>query len=83
MKFRLAIASSLMLIAVSLNLGAQIDPNQAISELSNLQESLNQSDINERTINKLIFGNEPKQISQYIKTQKYSRTKTIQACSGS
>ena len=50
MKFRLAIASSLMLIAVSLNLGAQIDPNQAISELSNLQESLNQSDINERTI---------------------------------
>ena len=49
MKFRLAIASSLMLIAVSLNLGAQIDPNQAISELSNLQESLNQSDINERT----------------------------------
>ena len=50
MKFRLAIASSLMLIAVSLNIGAQIDPNQAISELSNLQESLNQSDINERTI---------------------------------
>ena len=50
MKFRLAIASTLMLIAVSLNLGAQIDPNQAISELSNLQESLNQSDINERTI---------------------------------
>ena len=50
MKFRLAIASSLMLISVSLNIGAQIDPNQAISELSNLQESLNQSDINERTI---------------------------------
>ena len=50
MKFRLAIASSLMLITLSLNLGAQIDPNQAISELSNLQESLNQSDINERTI---------------------------------
>ena len=41
MKFRLAIASSMMLIAVSLNIGAQIDPNQAISELSNLQESLN------------------------------------------
>ena len=50
MKFKLAIASSLMLMAVSLNIGAQIDANQAISELSILQESLNQSDINERTI---------------------------------
>ena len=50
MKYKLAIASSLMLMALSLNIGAQIDANQAISELSILQESLDQSDINERTI---------------------------------
>ena len=50
MKFRLAIGSLLILMTMSSNINAQIDANQAISELSILQESLNQSDINERTI---------------------------------
>ena len=50
MKFRLAIGSLLILMTMSSNINAQIDANQAISELSILQESLNQSEINERTI---------------------------------
>ena len=50
MNFRLAIGSLLILMTVSLNINSQIDANKAISELSILQESLNQSDINERTI---------------------------------
>ena len=50
MKFRLAIGSLLILMTMSSNINAQIDANQAISELSILQESLSQSEINERTI---------------------------------
>ena len=50
MKFRLVIASTLMIMAMTSSINAQIDANQAISELSILQESLNQSEINERTI---------------------------------
>ena len=50
MKFRLAIGSLLILMTMSSNINAQIDANQAISELSILQESLSQSQINERTI---------------------------------
>ncbi|HJL80561.1 MAG: mechanosensitive ion channel [Gammaproteobacteria bacterium] len=50
MKFKFAIGSLLILMTMSSTINAQIDANQAISELSLLQESLNQSAINERTI---------------------------------
>ena len=50
MKFRLAIGSLLIMMTMSSNINAQIDANKAISELSILQESLSQSQINERTI---------------------------------
>ena len=50
MKFKFALGSLLILMTLSSNIHAQIDANLAISELSILQESLNQSDINERMI---------------------------------
>ena len=50
MKFKFALGSLLILMTMSSNIHAQIDANLAISELSILQESLNQSDINERMI---------------------------------
>lgn len=50
MKFKFALGSLLILMTMSSNINAQIDANQAISELSILQESLSQSEINERMI---------------------------------
>ena len=50
MKFKLALGSLLILMSMSSIVNAQIDANKAISELSVLQESLNQSDINERML---------------------------------
>ena len=50
MKFKFALGSLLILMSMSSIVNAQIDANKAISELSVLQESLNQSDINERML---------------------------------
>ena len=50
MKFKFALGSLLILMSMSSIVNAQIDANKAISELSILQESLNQSDINERML---------------------------------
>ena len=50
MKFKFALGSLLTLMSMSSIVNAQIDANKAISELSVLQESLNQSDINERML---------------------------------
>ena len=50
MKFKFALGSLLILMSMSSIINAQIDANKAISELSILQESLNQSDINERML---------------------------------
>ena len=50
MKFKFALGSLLILMSISSIVNAQIDANKAISELSVLQESLNQSDINERML---------------------------------
>ena len=50
MKFKFALGSLLILMSISSIVNAQIDANKAISELSILQESLNQSDINERML---------------------------------
>ncbi|MDC0225628.1 mechanosensitive ion channel [Gammaproteobacteria bacterium] len=50
MKFKFALGSLLILMSMSSIVDAQIDANKAISELSVLQESLNQSDINERML---------------------------------
>ena len=50
MKFKFALGSLLILMSMSSIVNAQIDANKAISQLSILQESLNQSDINERML---------------------------------
>ena len=50
MKFKFALGSLLILMSMSSIVSAQIDANKAISELSILQESLNQLDINERML---------------------------------
>ena len=50
MKFKFALGSLLILMSIPSIVNAQIDANKAISELSVLQESLNQSDINERML---------------------------------
>ena len=50
MKFKFALGSLLILMSMSSIVNAQINANKAISELSVLQESLNQSDINERML---------------------------------
>ena len=50
MKFKFALVSLLILMSMSSIVNAQINANKAISELSILQESLNQSDINERML---------------------------------
>ena len=50
MKFKFALGSLLILMSMSSIVNAQINANKAISELSILQESLNQSDINERML---------------------------------
>ena len=50
MKFKFALGSLLILMSMPSIVNAQINANKAISELSILQESLNQSDINERML---------------------------------